>query len=142
MEVRPVLFLTLAIGMTHCARSSEPVVNTSPATPIPSPTPFTPPDLTGATDTELRQHLGKIVTLHGTFSMRGLVGPFIQVADQTIYLEAKGSYSWGKEYDRLEGHEVKITGTLEFQHFEPSPAQHPPDYFYFRAETARIELVR
>jgi len=74
--------------------------------------------------------------------MNGLVGPFIVIANREVYLSPKGNYSWGKEYRRLEGHEVSITGMLEFQHFEPSPGQHPPDYFYFQAETAKIELVK
>jgi hypothetical protein len=83
-----------------------------------------------------------MVTMRGKFSLRGLVGPFIRIGSQTIYLKPKGSYSWGKEYERMEGREVSVTGTLEFEHFPPSSLQHPPDHFYFQAEAARIELIK
>ena len=142
MNARLIFFLGVAIGVTSCAGNSAPaVINTQPS-PIASPTAATIPDLTVLSENEWQENLGKVVMARGTFSLWGMVGPFIRIGDREIYIKATGNYSWGKEYRRLEGKEVKVTGTLGFQHFEPSPEQHPPDYFYVNAETAKIELVK
>jgi hypothetical protein len=92
----------------------------------------------------LQKHLGEQVSARGKFSLYGLPGPFILNGDQTIYIYRKPvrEFSYGKEYSRMEGREVRLTGILRFQHFEPSPEQHPPDYFYFEGETVRFELVK
>lgn len=107
---------------------------------------FDPPlDLTGAPDSELRQHLGERVTMRGQFSLRGKVGPFILVGGRPIYLVPKGSFSWGGPYESMEGRVVRVTGTLRFAHYpEPKPESLPEgraaDHFYFEAETAKVEL--
>ncbi len=80
--------------------------------------------------------------MRGKFSLRGVVAPFIRVGIRTIYLKPKGSYSWGKKYERMDGRAVRVTGTLEFEHFPPSSLQHPRDYFYFQPEAASIELIK
>jgi len=108
----------------------------------PIPTPF---DLTSAPDSELQQHLGAIVTMHGQFSLYGKIAPFIQVAGRPIYLVPQGSFSWGEPYARMEGQDVRVTGTLRFAHYpEPPPGPSPVgrafDHFYFEAETAKVEL--
>jgi hypothetical protein len=101
-------------------------------------------DLTNASDDELQQHLGERITMHGRFSLRGKLGPFI-VATRPVYLLAKGSFSWGRAYARMEARDVRVTGTLRFAHY-PEPSRgalaegRPTDHFYFEAETSRIEL--
>jgi hypothetical protein len=60
-----------------------------------APTPTTL-DLTSAPDSELQQHLGENVTMHGQFSLRGKIAPFIQVGGRPIYLVPHGSFSWGE----------------------------------------------
>ena len=102
-------------------------------------------DLTSASDSELQQHLGQRVTMHGRFSLRGKLGPFILVGDRPIYLVPKGSFSWGEPYASMEGRDVRVTGTLRFAHYpEPTPQALPEgrayDHFYFEAETAKVEL--
>ena len=106
------------------------------------PAPF---DLTSAAETELQQHLGENVTMHGRFSLYGKLAPFIQVGGRPIYLEPQGSFSWGERYESLEGQEVRVIGTLRFaQYPKPPPGDsavaHASDHFYFEAETAKVEL--
>ena len=123
-------------------RTAVPESRVSQPTPIPTVTSNRPIDLTNAHDEEFQENLGRIVTVRGKFSLYGVVGPFVLVGNRSIYLPPEGSYSWGKEYDRLEGRQVRVTGTLNFRHFEPSPGQHPPDYFYLPWKTAKIELLK
>jgi hypothetical protein len=101
--------------------------------------------LTGAPDSELQQHLGENVTMHGQFSLYGKIGPFILIAGRPIYLVPHGSFSWGESYASMEGQDVRVTGTLRFAHSsEPSPGDstvaRASDHFYFEAETAKVEL--
>jgi len=97
-------------------------------------------NLNEASDSELLGHVGEKVTMHGKWSLGGVVGPYILVNSGPIYLVSKGNFSWGENYARMEGKDVRVTGVLRYAHYEPSPKQHPPDHFYFEAETAEIEL--
>jgi hypothetical protein len=123
--------------MVGCSQRASAPLDAQPA-----PTPL---DLTGASDHELQQHLGKTVMMRGQFSLRGKVGPFILVGARPIYLESKGDFSWGESYARMEGRDVRVTGTLRFADYpEPKPTAlpeaQPSDHFYFEAETAKVEL--
>lgn len=105
----------------------------------------TPPDLTSASETELRQHLGKQLMLRGPFSLRGKVGPFILVRDRPVYLVSRGTFSWSERYEQMEGRDVSVTGTLRFAHYPEAsrdglPVARPADHFYFDAASARVEL--
>jgi len=112
-----------------------------------------PLDLTGASDSELQRHLGKIVIMRGRFSLNGKVGPFIIVGERPIYVVSDGSFSWGQPYARMEGREVRVTGTLRFFRDPERPRQDQaptkeheregrlPDHFYFEAQTAKVELI-
>jgi hypothetical protein len=68
--------------------------------------------LTGAPDSELQQHLGENVTLHGQFSLYGKIGPFILVAGRPIYLVSHGLFSWGESYMEMAGTAFSPTSTL------------------------------
>jgi hypothetical protein len=139
---RFVLILALTIVGSQCTNRPASPIKTEQPSPATSPTPGEPVELTNASETELHRYVGKMVTAQGKFSLRGVVAPYIQLGSATIYIRPKGSYSWGVEYDRMEGRDVRVTGRLGFQHFQPSPEQHPPDYFYVEAETAKLDLVR
>ena len=97
-------------------------------------------NLNEASDSELMGHVGQTVTMHGKWSLRGLTGPYILASNGPVYLVSKGNFSWGKKYALMEGKDVRVTGVLRYAHYEPSTEQHPPDHFYFEAETANIEL--
>ena len=84
--------------------------------------------------------VGQNVTLSGEFDLNGVVAPYITYNGEEVYLEPHGSFTWGSNYRRLQGKVVGISGVLHFRHFEPSDDQHPPDYFYFDAETSKVEL--
>ena len=137
MNMRLAISLALLLAVAGCAhRASIPRA----VRPVP-----TPVDLTGASDSELRQHLGERVTLRGRFSLRGKVGPFILFSGRPIYLVPKGSFSWGEPYPSMEGRDVRVTGILRFAHYpearpEALPEGRPPDHLYFEAETAKVEL--
>jgi hypothetical protein len=111
----------------------------APATPSALDNPI---EVTGISREKLHEYVGRRVTVRGKFSLYGVIGPFIRNGDWTVYFRPNGNYSWGKEYDPMEAHEVTATGILHFRHFEPSPDQHPPDYYFFQAETAPISLVK
>jgi hypothetical protein len=97
-------------------------------------------NLNEASDSELLGHVGEKVTMHGKWSLRGVIGPYILANNGPIYLVSKGNFSWGEKYARMEGKDVRVTGVLRYAHYEPSTEQHPRDHFYFDAETAKIEL--
>jgi hypothetical protein len=97
-------------------------------------------NLNEVSDSELLGYVGEKVTMHGKWSLRGLIGPYILANNGPIYLVSKGNFSWGEQYARMEGKDVRVTGVLRYAHYEPSTEQHPPDHFYFEAETAKIEL--
>jgi len=84
------------------------------------------------------------MTLQGKFSLSGKVGPYIETRSTPVYLVAHGPFSWGSNYERMQGKIVRITGKLHFQHFEPittgEAVDRPVDYFYFDAETAKIRV--
>jgi hypothetical protein len=139
MKMHLAVSLALLLAATGCAHhaSTQPAVRRAQ----------TPLDLTGAPDSELQQHLGERVTMHGQFSLRGKVAPFILVGGRPVYLVPKGSFSWGEPYASMEGREVRVTGTLRFAHYPEPPPDAPPegrasDHFYFEAETAKVELSR
>ena len=146
MTTRLAISLVLLLAAAGCAkRASRPMdVERGPASNEVRRDAM-PLDLTGASDVELKQHLGEIVTMRGQFSLRGKVGPFILTGGRPVYLESKGSFSWGQPYASMEGRDVRVTGTLRFVHYpEPAPGALPegraPDHFYFEAETAKVEL--
>jgi len=95
---------------------------------------------------DLRGRIGQEVTLRGTFSLRGKIGPFVLVSGNPVYLVAAGSFSW-QPYSRLEGKIVSVTGVLHFfkAPVEPDPpgpiAARPPDYFYFEAASAVVKAA-
>ena len=97
-------------------------------------------NLNEASVSELRVHVGQKVTIHGKWSLQGLIGPYFLANNGPVYLVSKGNFSWGEKYARMEGMDVQVTGVLRYAHYEPSADQHPPDHFYFEAETANIEL--
>ena len=107
--------------------------------------PQTNVNLNDASESELLNHVGEKVTMHGKWSLRGKIGPYILAANGPIYVVSQGSYSWGEKYGRMEGKDVRVTGVLRYAHSSaaserPSSEQHIPDHFYFEAETAKIEL--
>ena len=95
-------------------------------------------------DPELQRLVGQTATLRGQFELAGKVGPYIHRSGEPVYLVPHGSFSWGSDYERMQGKVVSITGTLRFQHFECATTDErvaqPFDYFYFDAETAKIRL--
>jgi hypothetical protein len=124
----------------HFTRIKQPAA--PPRAALPAATPL---DLTSASDSELQQHLGERVQMRGRFSLRGKVGPFILVGGRPIYLVPTGAFTLGEPYARMEGQDVRVTGTLRFAHYptptaEALPEGRPSDHFYFEAETAQIEL--
>jgi hypothetical protein len=142
MRFKSALLLAGLVLLSGCTRHERIVKTTLKISPSPTPTSSEPVDLTGASEAELQKHLGQRVTVRGKFSMGGLVGPYVRYGDREISVYRKSSFSYGKEYGRMEGREVRLTGILRFEHFEPSPEQHPPDFFYFEGETVQIELVK
>jgi hypothetical protein len=97
----------------------------------------------GGSETDLQSQVGQNVTLSGKFELYGKIGPFIYYNGQPVYLVPQGSYKWGPEYDRMEGQVVNVSGVLNFRHFprtSMSTVEQPVDYFYFDAETAKVEL--
>jgi len=102
-------------------------------------------DLSSASDGEQLRPVGERVTIHGQFSVRGKVGPYILISSGPIYLVPQGKFSSGDDYARMEGREVRVTGILHFVHYAdakegPSAEARPQDHYYFEAEKATIEL--
>ena len=97
-------------------------------------------------DEDLRPLVGKTLTLDGGFWLNGKVGPYIERHSTLVYLVPHSPFSWGSDYEHMQGKVVKITGTLHFQHFERVPTgestNRPADYYYFDAETAKIRLKK
>ena len=147
MNMRFVLCLALVIAPAKCAQHPTPATNSQRSSTPEAQRTATTLDLTKASDSELSQHVGEFVTMRGKFSLRGKIAPFILVSGRPIYIEPSGSFSWGEDYAKLEGQDVRVTGTLKFVHYPtPSPQALPEgratDHFYFEAEKAKIELVR
>jgi hypothetical protein len=128
-----VLTIVVLLLSASCAQKS-PVRSTDQVSPQSNV------NLNEASDSELLGQVGNTVTMHGKWSLRGMIGPYILTPNREIYLVSKGNFSWSENYARMEGKDVRVTGVLRFAHYEASPEQHPPDHFYFEAETAKIEL--
>ncbi len=104
-------------------------------------------DATAASYEISRTLIGKQVTIRGTFSLRGVVGPYVLLSNQqVVYLVPRGSFTWGEPYSEMEGKLVAATGTLRFYHSpDAKPANQAiarePDYFYLEAETTQVRLI-
>jgi hypothetical protein len=94
--------------------------------------------------TDLQRSVGQNVTLSGKFELAGKVGPYIYCNGQQVYLVPQTSQNLGSQYDGMEGKEVNVSGVLQYRHFERARTsdaiEQPVDYFYFDAETAKVEL--
>jgi hypothetical protein len=97
-----------------------------------------------SSDSELQRLVGQTVTLRGQFELAGKVGPYIHRSGEPVYLVPQGSFSWGSDYERMQGKVVSIAGVLRFRHFKHTATSdtvaQPSDYFYLDAETAKIRL--
>ncbi len=95
-------------------------------------------------DPELHRLIGQKVTLQGIFNLRGKIDPYIRRDGEPVYLQPKGSYSWGAKYGRMQDKRVTVSGILKFRHFDNAGTnemiQQPGDYYYFELERARIKL--
>ena len=107
----------------------------------------TPASATAVSDEVSHTLIGKPVTIRGKFSLRGKFGPYVLLGNQqVVYLEPRGSFTWGEPYSEMEGKLVAATGTLRFYH-EPDaePANRAfaraVDHFYLEAETAQLRLI-
>lgn len=132
------ILLTIILLTTSCARQSS--GSSNPATPA-GAGPNTMPE------SEMMRRVGENVSLHGKFSVRGKLGPYILVDGIQIYLIPRGNFSWGKEYERLEGRDVRVSGVLRFAHYEHANQDGSRDvqarafdHFYFETGVAKIEL--
>lgn len=106
------------------------------------------PDGAAVASNEVSQALiGKQITIHGKFSLLGKVGPYVVLDNQqVVYLVSRGAFTWGAPYSEMEGKRVAATGFLRFSHSpDAGPADQAkaatPDYFYFEAETAQLQLI-
>jgi hypothetical protein len=95
-------------------------------------------------DLELQRLVGQTATFSGKFEFAGKVGPYIHRAGEPVYLMPHGSFSWGSEYEKMQGKVVSITGILRFRHFDRVKtntfSDQPADYYYFDAEKTKIRL--
>jgi hypothetical protein len=134
---RAAVFLAAIVLLTAaCGQSSSSPANI-PVQPLAGPS--------ASPESELRRHVGKLVTLHGKFSLQGKLGPFILVGNEPVYILSGGLYSWGNEYTGVEGKDIKVTGILRFYSSPPVTSglvaeARPPDHFYFEAQSANVEL--
>src|SRR5689334_15190017 len=79
-----------------------------------------------SSEPDLQHSIGQRVTLRGRFELAGKIGPYIHRTGEPVYLvPAKLPFSWGSEYQRMQGKIVNITGTLHFRHFERNAAVPP-----------------
>ncbi len=92
--------------------------------------------------------VGKPITLRGTFSLNGVQGPFVLLANQqTVYLKPSGSFAWGKPFSEMQDKLVEATGTLKFFHAPDATGAsdsvaRAPDHYYFQAETVELREIR
>jgi len=111
----------------------------------------TPEGATAASNEVSPALIGKQITIRGKFSLWGKVGPYVSLDNQQlVYLQSRGSFTWGKPYSEMEGKLVEATGTLRFAHSpdaEPAdrdkarPVARVRDYFYFEVETTQLRLI-
>lgn len=140
-----IVFLLSTAACAHRVGTSTRVETASPQ--VATARSATPIDLTALTANEWQRHLGETVTMHGRFSLYGKIAPYIMVRNEAIYIKPQGSFSWDKSYAQLEGHDVRVTGTLRFIHYDQLPPsqsaeQRAYDHYFFDAETAKVELNR
>ncbi len=112
------------------------------------------PDQTECRDTktglEIIRLVGNPVTLRGKFELEGTIGPYITCGSERVYLEAHPNpvFSYGSKYEKIQHKIVNFTGILRFSHFDSCTdaqdregmCQHPPDYYYFDEETAKVSV--
>jgi hypothetical protein len=138
-----VLLLLVLASAGHAQHLPRPVI-TGVSNPNEVGRSQKPVDLTDSPDSQLHQHLGEKVTMHGKFSLRGKTGPFILVRKRPIYIKPSEP-SWNRSYAGMEGKDVQVTGILRFAKNPQAgsgdlPAGTPSDHFYFEAESAEINL--
>jgi hypothetical protein len=108
------------------------------------------PDVSVASEAELRSHVGERVVLRGVFAGLGKQGPFVRFGPHSAYLleHPKDGAIMTEYRDRwasLEHRQVTVTGTLRFSPARegPPPPAPPmasiPDFYYFELESTQIE---
>lgn len=105
--------------------------------------------LSAASNELLQALIGEKITISGTFSLWGKVGPYLSGHDRlVVYLRHRGTSTWGKPYSQMDGKLVAATGTLRFYHAlhaeptdQPLPVAQPFDYFYLEVETTQLRLI-
>ena len=113
--------------------------------PIAEPSP-SPVDKRTACEKKFSERIDQVVTVSGRFSLFGKLGTFVLVDGCQIYLLSDRPFDWNADnYSRMEGQEVRVTGTLRFKDYPelppgPQPVGRAPDHFYFDARTSTIEL--
>lgn len=113
-------------------------------------------DLTGANEPTFKAHLGQVISLRGRLEMgkEGMClwdGPGTNVSFYVIpEMPKSGSYIYPEAWEKLTGHQVRITGELKFASFphppentvsKTPPEQAPPDYYYTVLQRTRIEAL-
>ena len=97
---------------------------------------------------QLRECVGKKVTLRGRFSLWGKQAPFVLVGEEPVYLVAEAPFTWGEPYISMENREVTVTGVL--RRFEPlriarptpNSVQQLPPHFFFEMHDTMISVAR
>ena len=115
------------------------------AKPKTSEAPSGPESATVTTDAS-HAVIGRQITVHGKFSMRGKIAPAYVELDNHQVVYFKGSWGWGEPFFEMEGKRVAATGTLGFYRAPPAkPTERNtarlPDYFYFEADTTLMRLI-
>jgi hypothetical protein len=111
--------------------------------------PRSTPEDAGAAVNEISHALiGKQITIRGKFSLRGKFDPYVLLDNgQVVYIESRGSFTWGEPYSAMEGKLVTATGILRFYHDPDAPTSRPsivaraPDHYYLESETPQLRLI-
>jgi len=134
----PVLCSTLTLFLVACA-------NNTSIPPVAEPSP-SPEDKRTACEKKFSDRVDRVVTVTGTFSLAGKLGPFIVMDDCQFYLRSDQLFDWNDDkYSVMEGKSVRVTGTLRFKSSSdsppgPVPEARAPNHFYFDPRRSTIEL--
>ncbi len=102
------------------------------------------PDLTNASPSQWKKYVGSTVFFEGLFTFKGEFAPFVSVKGGRVYIVGTMPTKPVPYFQQIDGHYIRVLGTLRFANSPPKGTKGGParGYFYFDTEKLLTAVLR